>query len=223
MRPMTTRKAFTMIELVFVIVVLGILTAMAIPRMDRDLKQEAADNILSSIRYTQHLALLDDKHKFDNAKWQQRFWHIVFGTCTGNDRYYMVGSDDNMTSSTNAYFTQNEAALDPTNGKPMFWSNGTDCSTGGDNTVSENIFISKKYGVTNISTTGGCSNNYIGFDHLGRPYGSSFSNSSKPNNAGYMNSDCNLTFSSSNSAFDPFSIIINKETGYAYIDGQPDS
>lgn len=53
--------AFTMIELVFVIVVLGILSALAMPRIDRDLRQEAKDNILSSIRYTQHLALIDEK------------------------------------------------------------------------------------------------------------------------------------------------------------------
>jgi len=41
-------SAFTLLELVFVILVLGILTALAIPRIDRDLRQEAADNILSA-------------------------------------------------------------------------------------------------------------------------------------------------------------------------------
>jgi len=212
-----------MIELVLVIVVLGILAALAIPRMERDLKQEAADNILSAIRYTQHLALIDDKHKFDKAEWQRRFWRIVFGTCTGNNKYYMIGSDDDMTGSTNAYFTQNEAASDPANGKAMFWTNGTDCSTGGDNTVSPNIFISKKYGITNISPSGGCSNLYIGFDHLGRPYGDKFSNSNQPDCNGSLSNDCNFTFSSDDNAFEPFSIIIKAETGYAYIDGQPDS
>jgi len=46
-------SAFTMIELVLVIVVLGILAALAMPRLERDLRQEAKDNLLSAIRYTQ--------------------------------------------------------------------------------------------------------------------------------------------------------------------------
>jgi len=210
-----------MIELVFVIVVLGILAALAIPRMERDLKQEAADNILSAIRYTQHLALIDNKQKFDNPKWQQRFWRIVFGSCTGNDKYYMVGSDDDMTGSTNAYFTQDEAALDPVNGKSMFWTNGTDCSTGGDNTVSKNIFISKKYGINAVTPGGGCTNLYLGFDHLGRPYNSGFPNSSVPNNSGTISSECTFTFTLSDG--DNFKINIKPETGYAFIDGQTGS
>jgi len=58
---MRNKSAFTMIELILVIVVLGILAALAMPRVDRDSRQEAADNILSAIRYTQHLALMDNK------------------------------------------------------------------------------------------------------------------------------------------------------------------
>ena len=120
-----SKPAFTMIELIFVIVVLGILASLAIPRLDRDLKQEAADTILSNIRYTQHLALMDDKHQYDNPKWQQRLWRIVFSTCSGNDRYFMVGADDNMGNANNAYFAKEEAAIDPSNGKSLFldeWS-----------------------------------------------------------------------------------------------------
>jgi len=220
------KPAFTMIELVFVIVVIGILAAIALPRLDRDLKQEAADSILSDIRYTQHLALMDNKHKFDKAKWQQRFWRIVFSTCTGTDRYYMIGTDEDMSSSTNAFFSKNEAAIDPSNGKPMFWTNGgTGCSDGGDGTVSERIFITKKYGITNILASGGCSNTaqsmgHIGFDNLGRPhYG--FSGSAQPDYASIMTQTCKFKFTLSDG--DTFSIDIEPETGYAYIIGQEDS
>ena len=218
------RVAFTMLELVFVIVVLGILAALAMPRLDRDLKQEAADSILSNIRYTQHLALTDNKHMFNDTKWQQRFWRIVFSTCTGNNRYFMVGTDDNMEDASNAFFDQSEAALDPRSGKPLFWTNGDDCSSGGDGSVSEDIFISKKYGITTVASSGSCGDGttmgHIGFDNLGRPhYG--FSTSTQPNYASIITSKCTFTFTMSDS--DTFSIDIEPETGYAQIVGQPSS
>ena len=62
---MKNKKAFTMLELVFVIVVSGILAATFIPRFDRDNLQEAADQVISHIRYTQHLAMVDDKFLAD--------------------------------------------------------------------------------------------------------------------------------------------------------------
>jgi len=213
------RPAFTMLELVFVIVVLGILAALAMPRLDRDLKQEAADNILSSIRYTQHLALIDFKHDFKETQWQQRFWKIMFAPCSTTEMFYRVGSDDNMTGS--GLFTINEAAIDPANGKPMFWVNNTDCSNGDTSgTVSENIFISKKYGITSISTTN-CNNiAHIGFDHLGRPH-QSFGGSTVPDYSTYMRTACIYQFTMSDG--DTFSIRIEPETGYASILGQTGS
>jgi len=205
-----------MIELIFVIVILGILAALAIPRMDRDIKQEAADSILSDIRYTQHLALLSSKHKFNKEKWQQRFWRIVFSNCS-NDIFYMIGTDDDMGSSSSANFAKEEAAIDPYTGKPMFYA----CSGVNKEEVSNKIFINKKYGITNINAAGGCSGTvngsggkHIGFDHLGRPhYG--FSRSTLPDNTSYMSEPCIFTFTMSDS--DTFAISIQPETGYAQI------
>jgi len=42
------KNAFTMVELLFVIIVIGILASLAMPRLDRDNKQEASDNKLYS-------------------------------------------------------------------------------------------------------------------------------------------------------------------------------
>ncbi|MBN2895607.1 MAG: type II secretion system protein [Campylobacterales bacterium] len=61
------RRALTMIELVFVIVVIGILSAVLIPRMERDSLREAALQVASHIRYTQHLAIVDDKYIPDTS------------------------------------------------------------------------------------------------------------------------------------------------------------
>ncbi len=220
---MKNRPAFTLLELVMAITVMGILASVAIPRLNRDLTQEAADNVLASIRYTQHLALLDDKHKFDKAKWQRRFWRIYFGTCEDKP-YYAIGTDDDMGGSSNGRVDLNESAIDPANGKQMWAHDGATCE--GSHTLSDlspNDFIGKKYGIVKGSPTpsGGCTNKYIGFDHLGRPYNSGFVNSSTPDNAGRITSECILTFTLTNGK--TFAIKIEPETGYAFIDGQPDS
>jgi len=215
------RKAFTMLELVIVIVVLGILAALAIPRLERDIKQEAADNILSAIRYTQHLALQDNKHLASDPKWQQRFWHIYFGTCDG-EKFYAIGSDENMETSNNGRVDFLESALDPANGKRIWAHDGAGCAGSYDmKDLSPEIFLSKKYGVASYSATGGCTKSYLGFDHLGRPYSDAFPTSTTPDYSGYMTSECSLSFTLENG--ESFTIKVEPETGYAYIDGQNDS
>ncbi len=90
------KKAFTMIELVFVIVVLGILAALALPRIERDIRQEAADNILSAIRYTQHLALTDNKTDPFDPNWQNKLWKIQFINIIRQGIYFYTISSDTM-------------------------------------------------------------------------------------------------------------------------------
>jgi prepilin-type N-terminal cleavage/methylation domain-containing protein len=69
------RTAFTMLELVFVIIVIGILAVLAMPNFNRQPLQEAAEQIASHIRYTQHLAMIDDKYD-NNVTWFQGKWAI---------------------------------------------------------------------------------------------------------------------------------------------------
>jgi len=211
------RSAFTMIELLLVIIVLGILSSLAIPRLDRDLKEEMVDNILSDIRYTQQLALMDDKHLYNSQKWQQRFWHLTFSDCGGN-YYYMIGADNNMESANNAHFDMEEAAIDPNNHKPMFYN----CTGVNKSDMSSRIFITDKFGVKDIDMqcingtlpSNGVGGDHIGFDHLGRPhYG--FSKSTSSNSNSYIKATCTFEFTMSDD--EKISITVLPETGYAYI------
>ena len=210
-----------MIEMMLVMILMGILASLAIPRMQRDSRQEAADNVLSAIRYTQHLAQMDDKHMFNDSHWQQRFWRIYFGTCN-DGKFYAIGADDSMDGANNARVDFNESALDPSTGKHIWAHDGGSCE-GSHNAgeLSSDVFLTKKYGITAISESGGCLNSYVGFDHLGRPYTSAFTQSDEPNNAGYMTSQCHLLFTLSDGS--TFQINIEPETGYAYISNQPGS
>ena len=206
------RLAFTMLELVFVIVVLGILATLAMPRLDRDIRQEAADNILSSIRYTQHLALTDNKHKFDSHDWQKALWQIRFPT-SGSGSYTIA---TNMDYNTN--LDEDEAAIDPTNGKLMH-SSATNASP--------NIDLTKKYGINSIEFNGckgqsASTAKHIAFDNLGRPH-RGVTQGATQNYATYINNgNCQITFDSP--AFDSnFTIEIKQETGYAHIVNQDKS
>ncbi len=220
------KPAFTMIELVMVIVVLGILAAMALPRMERDLRQEAGDNILSAIRYTQHMALMDDVTDPRNSDWQKSFWRFGVRTCLNaeGDVFYYVGSDENRGGNIDDV----EAAVDPLSGKIMLGAAGTTCASGVNNDASSNIFITKKYGIQNTNMFINCGGGdadaarYIGFDHLGRPH-TGFSGSSTPDYSSILTADCNLRFQFADTDIDDLLITIEKQTGHAFIVGQSDS
>ena len=211
--------AFTMIELVFVIVVLGILASLAMGRMDRDLKQEASETILSHIRLAQQLALRDNKHRKDNnALWQRAYWRFEYGKCrnTTNDDgtaeyYYRVGSAVTLDTG----FNKNESAINPIDGKYLYTMNKCDDLQSDE---SPTVLISKKFGINKIRKYGGCSRvQHIAFDYLGRPHHQIASYNSADFSK-IMHRDCRLKFemTSGNS----FTIEIEAETGHAFIVGQ---
>jgi len=207
-----TRSAFTMLELVMVIVVLGILAALAMPRMERDLRQEAKDNLLSAMRYTQHLALIDDKTNPFVNNWQKSLWQIRFTQSGGTTWSYTVGSNSDP-AGTN--IDKAESAIDPSNGKYMFNQSPANPI---DN-ESPNIFITKKYGINNVifnncRGTQNTSARHIAFDHLGRPHRGVSNNGSNDYRTYVSNNDCTITFYFETSGIPPLVITIATETGY---------
>ncbi len=70
------KTAFTMMELIFVIIVIGILAAVFIPRFSNNNLTKATNHLITNIRYTQHLALLDDQYNAKNATWYKKQWSI---------------------------------------------------------------------------------------------------------------------------------------------------
>ena len=225
---MKNKSAFTMIELIFVIIVLGILASLAMERMERDLKQEASETILSHIRLAQQLALSDNKHLSSDAdysdEWQGGYWTIYFRSCSGSSGskwLYRVGSNTNADDKLGSGATsikRIESAINPIDGK-YIWTNS--CNENKVHaTETPSTLLTKQFGIENIEHDGGCGNQYIAFDYLGRPH----SSTSYQNNTDFrhiMTEDCNYTFTMSDAT--TFSIIIENETGHSYIEGQDDS
>ncbi len=215
------KYAFTMIELVFVIVVSGILAATFIPRFDRDNLQEAADQIISHIRYTQHLAMVDDKFDDKNVTWYKNRWQILFSKNLGSNNQwsYTIFSDSKGTHSGNP--DKDEIAKNPNN--PNKYLTGGTSGAGliqyssQESTKKLNIGIT--YGIENVSFANcGSTAKRIAFDYLGRPMVGNLSSSIYPYQKGrLLTSQCRIALCKDASCDNNITIAIEPETGYAHI------
>ncbi|WP_456403409.1 pilus assembly FimT family protein [Hydrogenimonas sp.] len=197
------KKAFTLLELTVVIVVVAILSVVMIPRFSDSKLREAADQIISHIRYTQHLAMIDDRYNPADQDWPKERWQIGFWQCTNNDWYYIVGHDLDHGGGIGA----GEAAVNPSDKRIMFTSNACDL----DENESGEILITKKYGISNVVFSDSCGDNkYIAFDDQGRPYKSTLG----ANTLDIIYDRCDITFSSADGNF---TISIEPETGYVHM------
>ena len=192
-----------MLELIIVIVVVGILSAIMIPRFSDDKLREAADQIMSHIRYTQHLAMIDDRFDPSDINWTKERWQIGFWQCSNGDWYYVVGHDLDHGGG----IGKDESAIDPSDKRHLFTSNA--CSLANDESGS--ILISKKFGISDFSASSSCGGNqYIAFDNIGRPYRSTLGTAAYD----ILHNTCNLSFRSSDGNF---TISIEPETGYVHL------
>ena len=213
------KKAFTLLELVFVVIVVGILSAVLIPKTHSNSLQEAAVQLLSHIRYTQHLAIIDDK--FDSAphsNWYKRRWQILFGNnVNSNNKWaYTIFSDTSGKSTGDA--NEIEIALNPANPNQRMTGGYTGASKLDYNDANfvgmKKLNIGTAYHIDDI--TFGCGQR-IAFDHLGRPMSGDQSTMTGAYKAGtdrLLNQDCNIILKQNGKQA---VITISRETGYAKV------
>lgn len=182
-------KAFTMLELIFVIVVVGILSFVAASSFQRNTLIEATDQVISHIRYTQHLAMMDDKFTPSNANWIRGRWKIAFDV----NNSYAISSDKNF----NNALDTTEYAKDP-----------IDTNRNLNGVTNENLNLPKKYGVTRDTVNSTCGNTLF-FDYLGRPMKASTTTYAQ---ADMIQGSCTIVFTN---GVDTRTIRIQGETGYA--------
>lgn len=200
------KHAFTMMELVFVIVVIGILAATIIPRLERDTLYEAGEQLLSHIRYTQHLAMIDNVYDDKDVDWYRSMWQIKFSDCSGSGIYYVVYSDKDQAGNADEV----ETAIDPTSHKRLYSS--TSCTA--NDRYESSVILTDEYGLDDVILEGGCfskngnTNKYVAFDHMGRPFFSVTSASD------VVTTPCAITIVDGD---ENATITITPETGYAHI------
>ena len=217
------KKAFTMLELIFVIVIIGILAATIIPNTRTNPLQEAAVQIVSDIRYTQHLAMVDDKFDMNDVNWFKKRWQILFSSNggSGGEEAYTIFSDTSGTSSGNPDVA--EIAINPSNVNERMCGGQTssvllDIDNAGFIGMNK-LNIGRSYGVEDVVFSAPCSiaeSTRIAFDHMGRPIRSNLSsNITAYDNNDLITDNCDITLT--HATGDTLIIRVHRETGYVCI------
>ena len=226
------KRAFTMIELIFVIVVVGILAAIMIPKLNRNASREAANQILTHIRYTQHLAMQDDKYENfisnQSKPWFKLRWGITFNETSLKECSidkpgvktwkYSVFFDKSLNGNINS---ESEVANDIyKSGKLLSggWSSGivTEATC---KKWNKELNLGKRFGITSIDFKDGCSGmQTINFDEMGRPMKVVSVTKNRGAKRPYdrlLKKDCKITITDKRG--NQTTIIIEKESGFASI------
>ena len=228
------KKAFTLVELVFVVVVIGILAFALWPTKQPTQALEAARQIVAHIRYTQHLALNDDKFATHTdtggtssiAKdWYKRLWRITFSNLTadkdckiGGWRYAVYQNIAGNLSDKGQPNGTIEAARNPAQAGKVLSA----CYSGLSTNTSDELNLSQTYKIKNIDFSEFATDSRIQgiiFDELGRAY---------PNGNWTSPYDVSRNFSQGGGSFGRIklsakdrskaSILIFAETGYACVE-----
>ena len=225
------KKAFTLVELVFVVVVIGILAFALWPTKQPTQALEAARQIVAHIRYTQHLALNDDKIAAHTdtggtdsiAKdWYKRLWRITFSNLTadkdckiGGWRYAVYQNIANDLSDKGQPNGTIEAARNPAQAGKVLSA----CYSGLSTNTSDELNLSQTYKIENIDFSEFGTQGII-FDELGRAYPrgdfSQAYNNGKKFKLGDNNSYGRITLSAKDGSV--AKILVFAETGYACVE-----
>jgi Tfp pilus assembly protein FimT len=198
------RFAFTMLELVFVIIVIGILAILAMPNFNRHPLQEAAEQVASHIRYTQHLAMVDNLYDPDptDPRWYRSLWRIRFYQ-NGGSYYYTVFSDKDKNGNADYSVGKTEIAVDPLKHINMNVSNNN-----------KDMNLADTYGIKTVTCScDGVGNIDIFFDEKGRPYVDSLNVANRY--TALLNNDCTITLVHNTDG--NATITIRPETGYVSV------
>lgn len=201
-------------ELIFVIVILGIITALSYGRLYVDTKlQEATDQVIRHLNYTRHLALMDDPYVpygSEGEFWYKKRWSIKFSNQSASYAVqgwvYTIFKDQNDLDS--APNSLSEVAIDP---QTHYYLSGgfSDKITYATEERVEEMALSDQYDIDDIDFTN-C-NQVIAFDNLGRPH-TMLRDTTTPYEALNL-SQCQITLSKDT---DSSTICIEPLTGYIH-------
>ncbi len=155
------RYSFTLLEFIVVVVTVGILAGTMIPNLSTDPLLDATLQVVRHFKYTQQLAMSDDRYDAEKPLWFKSMWRISFRS----NNCYLISSNIDF----NHNYDRTESAHDPLTQEYLY--SNTNCEKErGDNSF---MYLESYFGVSDIQLNSSCGNNMmLAFDEQGRPHAS---------------------------------------------------
>jgi prepilin-type N-terminal cleavage/methylation domain-containing protein len=173
-KKLNNSSAFTLIELLIVIIIIGIIVSTISFNFTPNQLHLAADQLIKDIRYTQSLALKDDKYQpfpvennateYNRTKyWFKQWWHLKI-TDAGNELIYYIFTDSPRNTSTTNFdektVTKSQYEIElakNANGKYLIGASKEETGNSNypsQNEIDEQLNLTKKYGIKKIEFDG---------------------------------------------------------------------
>jgi len=214
------KKAFTLLELVFVVIIVGILSVAIVPRLHDNSLRKAAEQIIFHLKYTQHLAMMDNR--FDpvhDTVWFKTRWQLLFSNCGGTKETcaYTVFSD--WTGHHTGNPDAKEVARNPLNHSQYLTGgmSGNNLIKYDEKEATKSLNIGQKYQIMKVQMSHcGSSAKRIAFDYLGRPIMGNLKTMTRQyQNTRVLQQRCEMTLINKN--HEQITILIEPETGYIHL------
>ncbi|EJF07875.1 hypothetical protein ThvES_00000630 [Thiovulum sp. ES] len=193
---MNCRKSFSLLELVFVILIVSIFATFFLKIDDKKGIEVAKTQFMRHIRYTQHLAMVDEKVALQTeSELRQKFpfksyWQIQLASTSETSTiynkkllYYSIYSDTPTRTRFNFDIKADEVAIDPHSQKylnglwtELFKNSSTGAKYKIENLTETSMNLSLEYGIEKVRFKYGTNPKIfenklnLFFDEFGRPY-----------------------------------------------------
>lgn len=201
-----SKKAFSLLELIVVIVLMGIISSVLIYKNSNNSLDVVTKRVVLYLKYTRHQALIDDKFDKDDPQWFRKRYSFRLRRCVGEGIYYTIHSDSNK----NGYISADETLKDPLTDKYIYSSNK--CMENSSN--SKYVLLTKVFGIDEVkmSCNDTSSLGMIIFGNDGKIY-SRFANDDSTMYE--ITESCAITFYDKDK--NSKTIMVEPTTGYIYL------
>ena len=206
---MIFKKSFSLIELIFIITIISIISMQFFPKNIKSNLNLAAEKIIIHLKNTRYQAMIDNKFNHLDELWFRERWTLKFQNCSSKvgGLYYAVYSDKNHGGQIN----KSETVKDPLTQKWLYSNN--DCDASSDE--SKDILLTKEYAVTKVEMSCNATSTIgqISFGYDGKVY-TKLGNKPEDTYNNVLKEKCYITlYDKSN---ENVTIVVEPNTGYAY-------